>query len=55
MGPPVLLNSIIGTPGVVTCASSLRCELHSHLKSPRVTAEGLSNTFPRDSSTQRPV
>ena len=44
-----------GPPGVVTCASSLRCELHSRLQSPRDTAEGLSNTFPRDSSTQRPV
>ena len=44
-----------GPPGVVTCASSLRCELHSRLQSPRVTAGDLSNTFPRDSSTQRPV
>ena len=40
MGPPVLLNSIIGTPGVVACASSLRCELHSRLQPPRVTTEG---------------
>ena len=32
-------NSIIGTPGVVTCASSLRCELHSRLQSPQVTTE----------------
>ena len=44
-----------GPPGVVTCASSLRCELHSRLQSPRVTAEDLSKTVPRDSSTQRPV
>ena len=32
-------NPIIGAPGVVTCASSLRCELHSRLQSPQVTTE----------------
>ena len=37
-----------GPPGVVTCASSLRCELHSRLQSPRVTAEGLSTNLLRD-------
>ena len=40
-----------GPPGVVTCASSLRCELHSRLQSPRVTAEDLSKTVPRDTGT----
>ena len=32
-----------------------RCELHSRLQSPRVTAEDLSTNLLRDSSTQRPV
>ena len=47
-------NPIIGTPGVVTCASSLRCELHSRLQSPQVTTEDCPKTLLRDSSTQRP-
>ena len=42
-----------GPPGVVTCASSLRCELHSRLQSPRVTAGDLSNTFPRDTNSKQ--
>ena len=47
-------NPIIGTPGVVTCASSLRCELHSRLQSPQVTTEDCPKTLLRDSSIQRP-
>ena len=43
-------NPIIGTPGVVTCASSLRCELHSRLQSPQVTTEDCPKTLLRDSS-----
>ena len=35
-----------GPPGAVTCASSLRCEPHSRLQPPRVTAEGLSTNPP---------
>ena len=42
-------NPIIGTPGVVTCASSLRCELHSRLQSPQVTTEDCPKTLLRDS------
>ena len=41
-------NPIIGTPGVVTCASSLRCELHSRLQSPQVTTEDCPKTLLRD-------
>ena len=43
-------DPIIGTPGVVTCASSLRCELHSRLQSPQVTTEDCPKTLLRDSS-----
>ena len=41
-------NPIIGTPGVVTCASSLRCELHWRLQSPQVTTEDCPKTLLRD-------
>jgi len=39
-----------GPPGVVTCASSLRYELHSRLQSRQVTTEDCPKTLLRDSS-----
>ena len=46
-------NPIIGTPGVITCASSLRCELHSRLQSPQVTTEDCPKTLLRDTTVMR--